>query len=73
MHGGGARESLLFAQAFREVWLPPPEGNCYAIISGDVHHVWRNRDGLQRLFEEYPQLRPEFERWLEMAAGDKLS
>ena len=72
MYGGGARESLLFAQAFREVWLPPPEGNCDAIVSGSRHDVWRYRDGLERVFEEYPQLQQEFEQWLSMAAGDKL-
>lgn len=59
MHGAGARESALFAEAFREEWLPPPEGS---------HCRLQNRDGLERVFAEYPQLQQEFEEWLAMAA-----
>jgi hypothetical protein len=71
MLGAGARESLLFAQAFREAWLSPPEGNCNAIMSSSINGVWRIRDGPERVFEEYPQLQQEFEQWLATAAGDK--
>lgn len=67
IHDGQGPESRLFAHAFCEVWLPPPDGNCEsAVMFGDGFR-WRNRDGLERVFEEYPELRQEFEKWLRHA------
>ncbi len=57
------KQSRLLAAVFSEEWLPPPDGNPIHQRAGH----WRIRDGLERVFEEYPRLRQAFERWLQLA------
>jgi len=61
------KESRLFAAAFAYYWLPPPDGNCSAVVVTGTDFEWRVRDGLERVFEEYPGLCQAFESWLRAA------